>query len=68
MRDTTERQEAIDSGTVRLVGTHEQLIAESITELLDDANAYRAMSGRVNPYGDGAASARIEAALKDYLQ
>lgn len=67
MRDTTERREAIDSGAVRLVGTQERLIADSITELLDDSSAYRAMTGRSNPYGDGNASARIEAALRDYL-
>ncbi|MDR5754854.1 MULTISPECIES: non-hydrolyzing UDP-N-acetylglucosamine 2-epimerase [unclassified Caballeronia] len=67
MRDTTERREAIESGAVRLVGTQERLIADSITELLDDASAYRAMTGRSNPYGDGNASARIEAALRDYL-
>jgi UDP-N-acetylglucosamine 2-epimerase (non-hydrolysing) len=68
MRETTERQEAVESGTVRLVGTDEALIVRGIEELLDDEDLYRSMSRRTNPYGDGMACARIEAALQTYLQ
>jgi UDP-N-acetylglucosamine 2-epimerase (non-hydrolysing) len=68
MRDTTERQEAVEAGTVRLVGTDEALIAGGIEQLLDDQDLYRAMSRRTNPYGDGMACRRIEAALQTYLQ
>jgi UDP-N-acetylglucosamine 2-epimerase (non-hydrolysing) len=68
MRETTERQEAVESGTVRLVGTDEALIVQGVEELLDDEDLYRSMSRRTNPYGDGMACARIEAALQTYLQ
>jgi UDP-N-acetylglucosamine 2-epimerase (non-hydrolysing) len=68
MRETTERQEAVESGTVRLVGTDEALIVRGIEELLDDEDLYRSMSRRTNPYGDGMVCARIEAALQTYLQ
>ncbi|SAK49954.1 UDP-N-acetylglucosamine 2-epimerase [Caballeronia temeraria] len=63
MRDVTERPEAIDAGTAVLVGTDSEAIAASVHLLLDDANARAAFSRRVNPYGDGRASARIVAAL-----
>ncbi len=59
LRDTTERPEAVDAGTVRLVGTDSALIAEQAFRLLDDRAAYDAMSFSHNPYGDGKASARI---------
>lgn len=59
MRDTTERPEGIDAGTLRLVGTQETTIYEAFSELLNDEEAYRAMSGASNPYGDGTASDRI---------
>lgn len=59
MRDVTERPEAVDAGTVRLVGTDRARIVVEATRLLDDAAAYLAMSRAHNPYGDGAASARI---------
>jgi UDP-N-acetylglucosamine 2-epimerase (non-hydrolysing) len=68
MRDTTERQEAVEAGTVRLVGTDEALIAGGIGELLDKPDLYSAMSRRSNPYGDGMACPRIEAALRAFLQ
>jgi UDP-N-acetylglucosamine 2-epimerase (non-hydrolysing) len=68
MRDTTERQEAVEAGTVRLVGTDEAAIAGGIEELLSDEAAYGAMSRCLNPYGDGTACVRIEAALQTYLQ
>jgi UDP-N-acetylglucosamine 2-epimerase (non-hydrolysing) len=58
-RAVTERPEAVEAGTVRLVGTDTQLIVEAITQLLDDADAYAAMSRAHNPYGDGRACRRI---------
>ncbi|MBR2810603.1 MAG: UDP-N-acetylglucosamine 2-epimerase (non-hydrolyzing) [Solobacterium sp.] len=63
MRDTTERPEGIEAGTLRLVGTDEKTIAESFSSLLDDTEAYRKMSMAVNPYGDGHASERIVSVL-----
>jgi len=59
MRDTTERPEAVDAGTVILVGTDKDKIVEEATKLLTDKEAYKKMSGLHNPYGDGKASARI---------
>lgn len=64
MRDTTERPEALDAGTVRLVGTDYNLIVSSVTELLSDDQAYSRMSHAVNPYGDGKACGRIVNHLK----
>lgn len=59
MRDTTERPEALAAGTVHLVGTDYNRIVEEVSILLDDVNAYDAMSKAVNPYGDGQACRRI---------
>ena len=59
MRDTTERPEGVAAGTLRLVGTREETIYESFTELLDNAAAYEKMSRTANPYGDGRACRRI---------
>lgn len=59
MRDTTERPEALASGTVHLVGTDYQKIMDEVSTLLEDANAYEKMSKAVNPYGDGKACERI---------
>ena len=59
MRDTTERPEALASGTVHLVGTDYDKIVNEVSTLLDDAAAYEAMSKAVNPYGDGKACCRI---------
>ena len=59
MRDTTERPEGIAAGTLRLVGTEEETIYRSFTELLTDEAAYQAMSEANNPYGDGQACRRI---------
>ena len=64
MRDTTERPEALEAGTVRLVGTDYQCIFDSVSHLLDDEAAYTAMSRAVNPYGDGKACGRIVEKLK----
>ena len=63
MRDTTERPEALKSGTVHLVGTNHDLIVSEVSTLLDDAAAYERMSKAVNPYGDGKACSRIVRAL-----
>lgn len=59
MRDTTERPEAVDAGTVRLVGTDVEKIVSGIAELLTDSQAYETMSRAHNPYGDGKACQRI---------
>lgn len=64
MRDTTERPEALDAGTVRLVGTDYNMIVSSVAELLCDAEVYSRMSNAVNPYGDGKACGRIVNCLK----
>lgn len=64
MRDTTERPEAVDAGTVKLVGTDYGRIVGETSRLLDDSAAYNAMSHAVNPYGDGLACKRIVGALK----
>ena len=64
MRDTTERPEAVDAGTVKLVGTDYGRIVSETSRLLDDVAAYNAMSHAVNPYGDGLACRRIVGALK----
>jgi UDP-N-acetylglucosamine 2-epimerase (non-hydrolysing) len=63
MRDTTERPEAVAAGTAELVGTDASRIVAKVRSLLHDEGAYAAMAGRVNPYGDGRASARTVAAL-----
>ena len=63
MRDTTERPEALKSGTVHLVGTNHDLIVSEVSMLLDDEKAYEKMSKAVNPYGDGLACSRIVRAL-----
>ncbi|GGK13332.1 non-hydrolyzing UDP-N-acetylglucosamine 2-epimerase [Luteimonas terricola] len=63
MRNTTERPEAVDAGTVRLVGTDAARIIQHANQLLDDADAYQSMARAHNPYGDGQASRRIAEAL-----
>ncbi|MFP1923289.1 non-hydrolyzing UDP-N-acetylglucosamine 2-epimerase [Lonsdalea quercina] len=65
MRDTTERPEALASGVVRLVGTDATKILHNVSALLADESAYLSMSQAQNPYGDGHASQRILAALKE---
>jgi UDP-N-acetylglucosamine 2-epimerase (non-hydrolysing) len=66
MRDTTERQEAVDAGVVRLAGTDAGKIVDSVSTLLDDPAVYSAMSTSVNPYGDGHACGRIVNAIKRF--
>ena len=63
MREKTERQEAVDGGTVKLVGTSSKEITNSVNELLDNFTVYDNMIKRANPYGDGLASSRIESIL-----
>ena len=67
LRDTTERPEAVDAGTVQLVGTDEDLIVKSVSTLLGDRAAYAAMSRAVNPYGDGRAARRVAGAIEHYF-
>lgn len=63
MRDTTERPEALESGTVHLVGTNYDLIIKEVSTLIEDSAAYEKMSKAVNPYGDGHACERIVSVL-----
>ena len=64
MRDTTERPEALDAGTVKLVGTDYDKIVNEVSLLLDDPEAYEKMSKAVNPYGDGKACGRMVGRLR----
>ncbi len=64
MRDTTERPEAVEAGTVKLVGTNAEAIVSNVTALLQDKEMYKRMSETHNPYGDGQACERIIAALR----
>jgi UDP-N-acetylglucosamine 2-epimerase (non-hydrolysing) len=66
MRDTTERPEAVDAGTVKLVGTDRETIVAEASRLLTDQDIYRAMALAHNPYGDGKASERIVRVVKDF--
>jgi UDP-N-acetylglucosamine 2-epimerase (non-hydrolysing) len=59
MRDTTERPEAVEAGTVKLVGTDVEVMTAAINELMDDEAAYKTMSFAHNPYGDGKTCERI---------
>lgn len=68
MRDTTERPEAVDAGTVKLVGTDLGLIVSEVSRLLDDSAAYDAMARAHNPYGDGQAAGRIRDAIISFSQ
>ena len=67
MRDTTERPEGVEAGTLRLVGTGEDSIRAACEELLTDRTAYEAMARATNPYGDGHASERIRRILEETL-
>jgi UDP-N-acetylglucosamine 2-epimerase (non-hydrolysing) len=67
LRDVTERPEAVDAGTVKLVGTDMERIIEEANLLLKDHHAYEAMSRAINPYGDGMASKRIADAILSYF-
>lgn len=67
MRDTTERPEAVEAGTVQLVGTDEDVVCAEVSRLLDDRTAYEHMSRAMNPYGDGRAAERHVQALARYF-
>lgn len=67
MRDVTERQEGVDAGTAKLVGTNYNAIVENVELLLNDESAYNKMSNAVNPYGDGTTSKQIVKILKEGL-
>lgn len=67
MRDTTERPEGIEAGTLKLVGTEEETIYESFKLLFENKKEYKKMSSATNPYGDGFASQRIADLLEDKL-
>jgi UDP-N-acetylglucosamine 2-epimerase (non-hydrolysing) len=67
LRETTERPEAVEAGTAKLVGAEENAITHAVNLLLDDPQEYERMSRRHNPYGDGRASERIAASIRDHL-
>lgn len=67
MRENTERPEAVEAGTVRLIGTDEERIVNDVNELLTDQAAYDKMANAVNPYGDGKAGARTVSAIAELL-
>lgn len=67
LRDTTERPEAVQAGTVKLVGTNQQRIYNAARLLLTDKNEYDKMARAINPYGDGYAARRIVNVIKDFL-
>jgi UDP-N-acetylglucosamine 2-epimerase (non-hydrolysing) len=66
MRDTTERPEAVEAGTVRLVGTDGEKILANVEKLLTDDGAYQDMARAINPYGDGKAATRIVTCLDTF--
>ena len=68
MRNTTERPEAVEAGTVKLVGANRRKITQSVDLLLTDRGAYKAMSRAHNPYGDGHASMRIREQLEESVK
>ena len=65
MRDTTERPEAVDAGTVKLVGTEATVIQQAVIDLLENSDLYQQMAGAHNPYGDGTSCQQIINFLKD---
>ena len=66
MRDTTERPEAVEAGTMKLVGTNQQTIVNETMHLLNNSEAYRKMAYAHNPFGDGMASEKILEALMNF--
>lgn len=68
LRDTTERPEGVQAGTLKLVGTHYDSVKKEMEQLLNDPKEYQSMAQAKNPYGDGQASQRICAALRYYFQ
>jgi UDP-N-acetylglucosamine 2-epimerase (non-hydrolysing) len=68
MRESTERPEAVEAGTVKLVGTDKKKIVDEVSTLITDSDAHRRMSQAHNPYGDGKASQRIVKIMEDYFE
>ena len=68
MRESTERPEAVDAGTAKLVGTDRAAIVAGVEELLTDADSYRRMATATNPYGDGTAARKIVRFLSSRLR
>jgi UDP-N-acetylglucosamine 2-epimerase (non-hydrolysing) len=68
LRDTTERQEVVEAGAGRLVGTCPDRIMQAVEELIDDPDAHARMSAAVNPFGDGFAATRITRRIKLFLE
>ena len=68
VRETTERPEGVEAGTLKLVGTSTERIVKEVSRLLDDKEEYERMSTAENPYGDGNASKRIINAILRYFQ
>jgi UDP-N-acetylglucosamine 2-epimerase (non-hydrolysing) len=67
LRETTERPEAIDAGTAKLVGTNPAQVVAAASQLLSDTSAYEAMATAINPFGDGHAAERISGIVKNYF-
>nr|WP_221433197.1 UDP-N-acetylglucosamine 2-epimerase (non-hydrolyzing) [Micrococcus endophyticus] len=67
MRENTERPEAVTAGTVRLIGTDEEVVVAEVTRLLEEPEAYEAMAAAVNPYGDGRAAERTVSGIAQLL-
>lgn len=68
MRDVTERPEAVNSGSAKLVGANRRNIVSSVIELIENSSSYELMANVNNPYGDGAASSRISAKVTNFLE
>ena len=67
LREVTERPEAVDAGTVKLVGTNKHVIINEANELIRNKDYYESMSKSINPYGDGLASQRIVKIIENYF-
>jgi UDP-N-acetylglucosamine 2-epimerase (non-hydrolysing) len=67
LRETTERPEAVEAGTAKLVGTNQELVVGAATELLKDVETYEKMANAINPFGDGHAAERILEIVGEYL-
>jgi len=68
VRDTTERPEAVEAGTVSLVGTSYEKVVEKLSHLLSDQDAYHQMAHAINPYGDGKAAERIAKITEEFFE
>ena len=68
MRDSTERPEAVDAGTVSIIGSNQDRIVNAASELIDNNEAYKKMSLSINPYGSGKSSQKIVKLIKEYLK